>query len=124
MPAFPLAKQKDKSSLDSNCIKKLEQNTLFKMSQLRALKNPAAGLSTVGYSMQDSNSPVFSLPLDLIRREPTNMQGAAQCYFLRKEPLSMPDSEQKYRDSNLGLSGARVRGSPYTKSIRLIQKFY
>lgn len=60
MCAFPLAKQRAKSSLNSNCIKKMGIEQFVKMSQLRTLKN-SAGSGTVGYSMLDLNSLVFSL---------------------------------------------------------------
>lgn len=61
MCAFPLAKQRAKSSLNSNCIKKMGIEQFVKMSQLRTLKNSPAGSGTVRYSMLDLNSLVFSL---------------------------------------------------------------
>lgn len=61
MPVFPLAKQRDKSRFDSNCIKKMGTEQFVKMSQLRTPKNSPTGLGTAGCSMLDLNSLVFSL---------------------------------------------------------------
>lgn len=61
-----LSKTKDKSSLDSNCIKKWEQNTV-EMSQVRALKNPLLG-SAQWDAVAASEFQVFSLWQGLIDR--------------------------------------------------------
>lgn len=89
-------------------MKKWEQNTA-QMSQVRALKNPLLG-SAQGDAVAASEFQVFSLLQGLIDREPATRQGKLRS--LPQERASEPPaSEQRQQDSDLGLSGARVRGS-------------
>lgn len=119
-PAFPLVKQRIKAASTPTALGN-GSRMLWKCHR-KSSEHPLLG-STQWDAVAGLEFQVFSLSPGLTDREPDTKQGELSVTSSGRasEP---PASEQRQQDSHRGLSGVRVHGSRYPKSIRITQVPY